>query len=184
MWAAAAGHSNLGIPSAVGKEFSQADPGGKLPAKAKDLAPGKWSLLKRLFGEWIDEEQAEPENAAFGETEDQQQPGERRAENGTGAQETGARRAASVAFTTADGRVLFVKRSSSQDNWPDTWALPGGKAEDGETDEQCASREAREEIGDCSFDGMKAIDQKQTPQGLDAHDVRCAGKGAFRSDIK
>jgi hypothetical protein len=38
MHAAAEGHSTIGIPSSVGKEFSNADPGGKLPAHAKDFA--------------------------------------------------------------------------------------------------------------------------------------------------
>jgi len=32
MRAAAAGKSTLGIPASVGKEYSKADPGGKLPA--------------------------------------------------------------------------------------------------------------------------------------------------------
>jgi hypothetical protein len=35
MEAAAHGHSTLGIPAKVGKEFSGADPGGKLPQRAK-----------------------------------------------------------------------------------------------------------------------------------------------------
>jgi hypothetical protein len=35
MRAAAAGESTLGIPKKVGKEFSAADPGGKLPKKVK-----------------------------------------------------------------------------------------------------------------------------------------------------
>lgn len=47
MWAAASGHSTLGIPASVGREFAEADPGGKLPEKkgndagllsARDLA--------------------------------------------------------------------------------------------------------------------------------------------------
>lgn len=33
MRAAAAGKSTLGIPKKVGREFSAADPGGKLPAR-------------------------------------------------------------------------------------------------------------------------------------------------------
>ena len=33
MHAAAAGRSTLGIPQKVGKEFAQADPGGKLPKR-------------------------------------------------------------------------------------------------------------------------------------------------------
>ncbi len=35
MFAAAEGKSTLGIPKSVGKEFSEADPGGKLPEKKK-----------------------------------------------------------------------------------------------------------------------------------------------------
>jgi hypothetical protein len=35
MFAAASGHSTLGIPKSVGKEFSEADKGGKLPKKKK-----------------------------------------------------------------------------------------------------------------------------------------------------
>lgn len=35
MYAAAAGKSNIGIPKSVGKEFTKADPGGKLPTRAK-----------------------------------------------------------------------------------------------------------------------------------------------------
>ncbi len=33
MFAAASGHSTLGIPKSVGREFVNADPGGKLPAR-------------------------------------------------------------------------------------------------------------------------------------------------------
>ena len=39
MGAAASGHSTLGIPKKVGKEFIKADPGGKLPKRKK--AKGK-----------------------------------------------------------------------------------------------------------------------------------------------
>lgn len=34
MGAAMSGHSNIGIPKSVGKEFIEADPGGSLPSKA------------------------------------------------------------------------------------------------------------------------------------------------------
>ncbi|MES0386037.1 MAG: hypothetical protein ABUJ98_15820 [Hyphomicrobium sp.] len=37
MRAAAAGKSTMGIPKRVGKEFSKADKGGKLPRKAKRI---------------------------------------------------------------------------------------------------------------------------------------------------
>lgn len=35
MFAAKAGHSTLGIPKSVGKEFADSDPGGKLPERKK-----------------------------------------------------------------------------------------------------------------------------------------------------
>lgn len=35
MFAAAEGHSTLGIPKSVGKEFADADQGGKLPKRVK-----------------------------------------------------------------------------------------------------------------------------------------------------
>jgi hypothetical protein len=38
MFAAAAGKSTLGIPQKVGKEFADADEGGKLPARKKPSA--------------------------------------------------------------------------------------------------------------------------------------------------
>jgi len=41
MFAAAAGKSTLGIPKSVGKEFADADPGGKLPEKKKPRSE-KW----------------------------------------------------------------------------------------------------------------------------------------------
>jgi 8-oxo-dGTP diphosphatase len=41
-----------------------------------------------------------------------------------------------------DGRVLLVHRPKYDD-----WTFPKGKAEDGESDEDCALREVREETG-------------------------------------
>jgi 8-oxo-dGTP diphosphatase len=41
-----------------------------------------------------------------------------------------------------DGSVLLVHRPSYDD-----WTLPKGKAEEGESDEECALREVREETG-------------------------------------
>jgi hypothetical protein len=43
MYAAAAGHSTLGIPKSVGKEFTAADKGGKLPARKKLSKVGRRS---------------------------------------------------------------------------------------------------------------------------------------------
>lgn len=55
---------------------------------------------------------------------------------------------ASGVMITADdtGRTLFVRRSGNGDQ-SGTWAFPGGAVEPGETVEQAAARECREEIG-------------------------------------
>jgi hypothetical protein len=41
MRAAASGDSTLGIPKKVGREFSESDPGGKLPKRKKKKRPAK-----------------------------------------------------------------------------------------------------------------------------------------------
>ena len=41
MRAAASGRSTLGIPRSVGKDFSDSDPGGKLPMKKKHKGKGR-----------------------------------------------------------------------------------------------------------------------------------------------
>ena len=57
MGAAMSGNSNLDIPKSVGKEFIEADPGGKLPARARDrhradqvaaIQDGLSSLVRRM----------------------------------------------------------------------------------------------------------------------------------------
>ncbi len=45
MYAAAEGKSNIGIPKDVGKDFTQADTGGKLPEKAP------MSKAKKRYGD-------------------------------------------------------------------------------------------------------------------------------------
>lgn len=67
MWASAAGHGTSGIPRKVGEEFANADPGGKLPAKARDLAPEKFGVIKQALGflrDFFTEEEGEAEHGA------------------------------------------------------------------------------------------------------------------------
>lgn len=49
-------------------------------------------------------------------------------------------------FFTDGKRVLLLKRSEKGDGF-NTWGLPGGKVEEGETDIDAAIREAKEECG-------------------------------------
>jgi 8-oxo-dGTP pyrophosphatase MutT (NUDIX family) len=59
----------------------------------------------------------------------------------------GAELAAGIVFVAPDGEVLLLRRSGEEENYAGHWALPGGKAEEGETAEDAAIREAREECG-------------------------------------
>jgi 8-oxo-dGTP pyrophosphatase MutT (NUDIX family) len=83
-----------------------------------------------------------------------------------------ARIAAGIVFVAPDGHVLLLKRSKSEENYPGHWSLPGGKADDGETAEQAARREAQEEIGDHPDGDLRQIDQRTTPTGMQFHTFR------------
>lgn len=75
------------------------------------------------------------------------------------------RHGAAVIFVTPDRRVLLIRRSSKEENFPGYWALPGGMAEPDETPEQCAERECVEELGHCPPGGMVLLDDRVTPNG-------------------
>lgn len=50
-------------------------------------------------------------------------------------------------FIDEQGRLLLMKRSDQSKMFPDYWGLVGGYIEPGETPEEAAIREAKEEIG-------------------------------------
>lgn len=54
--------------------------------------------------------------------------------------------AAGILFVTQDGRMLLLERGL-QGDFPGTWGLPGGRIENGESEEQAARRETLEETG-------------------------------------
>jgi hypothetical protein len=77
--------------------------------------------------------------------------------------------AAGILFVAPDGEVLLLRRGSQEENYAGHWALPGGKAEEGETPEQAADREAREEIGGKPVGQKKLLDKTTTPTGMVFH---------------
>lgn len=66
--------------------------------------------------------------------------------------------AAGIAFTTPDGRALFVRRGADGDHAGE-WCFPGGSTEDGETPVDTARREATEETGYDASGPMKLLGQ-------------------------
>lgn len=66
--------------------------------------------------------------------------------------------ATGVIMTERHGRILLLKRASTAITGPDTWAIPGGKLDPGETLEQGAARELLEETS------VKAFEMVRLPQ--------------------
>lgn len=134
MYAAAEGRSTLGIPRSVGREFV-----------GKDTSRREFGTVLRILAKFFGEEEREPEHA-----EDDLPPIKGRA--------------ASVMHVAPSGKILLVKRSPSDENYANHWSLPGGKVDDGETDEQAARRENAEEVGG-SLDELREFDAAVTPRG-------------------
>jgi 8-oxo-dGTP diphosphatase len=58
------------------------------------------------------------------------------------------RKGSSIIFVNDKRQVLLFLRDNKPDiPYPDTWDVPGGHVENGETPEQCIVREMREEMG-------------------------------------
>lgn len=77
--------------------------------------------------------------------------------------------AAGTLVVAPDGSILLLRRSSSEENFPGHWALPGGNVDPGETAEQAAAREMREEIGRDVDSPRKLLNQVRTPKGKVFH---------------
>jgi 8-oxo-dGTP diphosphatase len=45
-----------------------------------------------------------------------------------------------------ENKILLVKRSSNANTFPNTWTCPGGRSKEGESPQQTAARELKEEV--------------------------------------
>lgn len=115
------------------------------PAEEGLLGPGSGGAAKEFAVEHADADGEAPNPAA----------------------EDAAPIAAGIIFRDRDGRVLLLRRSMQENNYRGHWALPGGAADGDETPEQCAAREALEEIGaKINPDNLRPIDKVTTPNGM------------------
>jgi len=196
MYAALAGHSNIGIPKEVAKKFIKhsEDNSGDFPEEATPLSTpefkeddeivirnGKKDELKKFQGDLADvariiqslkdQSQTVPR---FGQDADPcwegyKQVGMKEKDgkevpncvpdaaelvaktpevvapvaNNAGA----AGRASGIMFVTGEGHTLLIRRGSGGGDYPNTWCVPGGHQKEGETLEEAARRETKEETG-------------------------------------
>jgi 8-oxo-dGTP pyrophosphatase MutT (NUDIX family) len=82
--------------------------------------------------------------------------------------------AAGILYITPqpEPQVLLLRRTAVGGDFPNTWALPGGRIEDGEDAEQAAVREAREEMGEHPSGALEPW-MRRTQQGVDYTTFLC-----------
>lgn len=81
---------------------------------------------------------------------------------GKGGTKVKGKKAAAILFT--DGKSILLLKRAGEGDHVGTWALPGGKSEEGETEIGCAIRETLEETGLDSIPGYR-FDSMSTKNG-------------------
>ena len=152
MYAAASGHGNIGIPQTVAKEFIKhsTPKDDEVPEITDDpihalVHPDDgdpcWDGYKQVG---MKEKGGKPvPNCVPTNDEAQFQSADTLPKDPQGGPFT---RAAGIMFVTNDGEILLIRRGNGGD-YPGTWAVPGGHLCEGESDEQAARRECKEETG-------------------------------------
>lgn len=125
-----------------------------------DMEPTEMVVLRKLMGKFLGEEAAEPAHQAA---------------------DAGQKIGAGVVLMAPSGKVLLLLRSAAEKNYGGHWGLPGGKADDGETPEECAARECLEETGIAAAVGpgqLENLGTVTTPNGFEFTTflARCAGE--------
>ena len=85
-----------------------------------------------------------------------------------------------VIGVTTSGKCLLVKRSESSEIEPNKWAFAGGKIEEGETPEQAAARELKEEVG-ITASSLEYIESVENDDGSVSHYFAAIIKGQITS---
>lgn len=62
--------------------------------------------------------------------------------------------AAGICFRLPNGDTLYLRRTKKNEDHPDEWDFPGGRMDEGETPEEAAIRETREESGWIKPEGL------------------------------
>lgn len=164
MYAAASGRSNIGIPKEVAKKFIKHSEDGDIPEESTPLATPEfkeddadpcWEGYKQLgmkqkggkeVPNCVSEDDLAVERIATGSKSDAMPIDKDAGAFG---------RAAGIMFLTNEGKVLLIRRGDGGD-YPQTWAVPGGHQNKGETLEDCARRECFEETG-IKYDGKLEV---------------------------
>lgn len=86
-----------------------------------------------------------------------------------------------LALIWRGGEVLVARRASDAEHLPDVWEFPGGKIEAGETPQQAATREAREETGlEIEIVGaLEAIEWDYAERRVTLHPFHCRITGGI-----
>jgi 8-oxo-dGTP diphosphatase len=70
-----------------------------------------------------------------------------------------------VVLGDRDGRLLLLRRAGDDDHNPGLWEFPGGGIEPGETPDEAAARELREEVGvDVAADDLRPWERYERTQ--------------------
>ena len=164
MYAAASGHGNIGIPKQVAEKFIKHSKDGDIPEESTPLSTPEfkeddadpcWEGYKQLgmkqkggkeVPNCVPKDDLAVERIATGSKSDAMPIDKDAGAFG---------RAAGIMFLTNEGKVLLIRRGDGGD-YPQTWAVPGGHQNKGETLEDCARRECFEETG-IKYDGKLEV---------------------------